>query len=359
MRCGYCFAGGGSYSGERDYMSAETAKKAVDFLTEHSGNRKSLEIDFFGGEPLLNLSAVQETVAYARSREKACGKQFKFTLTTNALLLTDEINDFLNREADNVVLSLDGRRAVNDCVRKAVGGGGTYDTVAKRALAFKKSRGEKSYYARGTYTAKNLDFCEDVLHLSDLGFDQISVEPAVLPQSHPLAIRREHLPALKKEYRKLAAHYIERRRGEKSFNFFHFLLDLENGPCLKKRITGCGAGDEYLAVAPTGELYPCHRFVGLKEYRIGSVYGGAPDQAVRAPFIASSLLTKDSCKECFAKYFCGGGCAANNILYEGEIDKPYGISCELLKTRFECALGIYAAEKQSAAEYFPQEERNG
>lgn len=343
LKCEYCFGEGGTFHGKREHMSVDVAKAAVDFLIEKSGNRKNLEIDFFGGEPLLNFETVRETVKYAREREKSCGKLFKFTLTTNALLLDDEVTGFLNREMDNVVVSIDGRRQVHDGVRKTINSKGSYDTVMKKAKRFRSLRGDKSYYIRGTFTAKNLDFSKDVLHLNDEGFDQISVEPVVLGGGE-LEIRPEHLEKIFSEYELLAKEYTERRKGDKWFNFFHFMIDLKDGPCLKKRLTGCGAGDEYLAVAPSGDIYPCHQFVGRREYLIGTVFEKTLSEDIRRFFSSSSLLTKEDCKGCFAKYFCGGGCAANNIFYGGGIDKPFELSCRMMRKRFECALAAYCLE---------------
>lgn len=343
LRCEYCFGDGGTFGGGRQRMEADVARSAIDFLIENSGSRKNLEIDFFGGEPLLNFEVVKDAVSYARKREKESGKLFKFTLTTNALLLSDEVTGFLNREMDNVVISLDGRKSVHDEMRKTLGGRGSYDIAMENAKRFRRLRGDKSYYVRGTFTAKNLDFSKDVLHLSDEGFDQISVEP-VVTSGGKLEIKREHLPQIFNEYRILAKEYIKRRKTGKWFNFFHFMVDLDGGPCLKKRLTGCGAGCEYLAVAPSGEIYPCHQFVGRKDYLMGDVFSRSVSQGIRQIFASSSLLTKKSCKGCFAKYFCSGGCAANNIFYAGGIDKPYEISCEMMRKRFECALAVYCLE---------------
>ncbi len=346
--CEYCFAGGGDYHGERGHMSFETARAAVDFLIARSGGISNLEMDFFGGEPLMNFGVVRQTVAYAKRRAKEAGKHFKFTLTTNGLLLDDEITDFLNEEMDNVVLSLDGRPEVHNRVRKTRNGKDSFDLIADKFLAFRQKRGDKSYYVRGTFTAENLDFSRDVLFLNDLGFDQISVEPVVLPPEHRLAIKREHLPRILAEYETLAKEYVRRRQTDKWFNFFHFMIDLNGGPCLSKRLTGCGAGGSYLSVTPSGKIYPCHQFAEEQDYCLGSVF--RPEdlrEDIRETFAASNLLTKPSCRECFAKYHCSGGCSANSVHLCGDINKPYEISCEMMKKRTELALGIYAFEHRA------------
>lgn len=347
LRCEYCFGEGGTFGGKRERMNAATACAAIDFLIEKSGDRKNLEVDFFGGEPLLNFEVVKDAVSYARMREKECGKLFKFTLTTNALLLSDETADFLNREMDNVVISLDGRKHVHDAMRKTAGLKGSYDIAMENARRFKRLRGDKSYYVRGTFTAKNLDFSKDVLHLADEGFDQISIEPVVTGDGE-LAIKRKHLSQIFSEYELLAKEYILRRRTGKWFNFFHFMVDLDGGPCLKKRLTGCGAGCEYLAIAPSGDIYPCHQFVGKRQYLMGDVFSKSVNEGIRQVFASSSLLSKEECKGCFAKYFCSGGCAANNSFYGGGIDKPYKLSCEMMRKRFECALAIYCLENAAS-----------
>lgn len=347
MRCAYCFGGGGSYNGGRAYMDERTAKRAVDFLIEKSGGIKNLEMDFFGGEPLLNIDVLKKTVEYARKREKECGKVFKFTATTNGILLNEENSRYLNENMDNVVISIDGRKSVNDNVRKSAGGGSAYDDIMANAKYFRSIRGDADYYIRGTYTAKNIDFCDDVLFLNDCGFDQISIEPVVLDHDNPLSIKEEHLEQISRQYKKLASEYIKRRKGGKWFNFFHFMIDLEGGACIKKRLTGCGAGGHYIAVSPEGDIYPCHQFVGRKEYYMGNVFEESIDKSISEKFINSDLLTKQQCQNCFAKYFCSGGCAANNIFYGGGIDSPHYIYCQIMKTRFECALYIYAMEHEA------------
>lgn len=343
LRCEYCFADGGTYNGAAENMSLDVALKAIDMIVSKSANRHNLEVDFFGGEPLLNFDVVKKTVEYARSIEKAHNKNFRFTITTNAILLNDEIIDFFNKEMYNVVVSIDGRRSVHDCVRKTASGKGSFDTAIKNALRFKQLR-KGQYYIRGTYTALNKDFSKDVLFLNDLGFDQLSIEPVVLPENHRLAIKKEDIEQLKAEYDKLAEAYVERRKGEKWFNFFHFMLDIYNGPCESKRLVGCGAGNDYVAVAPNGNIYPCHQFDGEKDYVIGNVLDGSFNTEIPKFFAENNLLKKDKCRNCWAKYYCSGGCAANAIKYGGGINKPYELSCELMRKRIECAIAVNCVE---------------
>lgn len=343
LRCEYCFADGGTYNGAAENMSLDVALKAIDMIVSKSANRHNLEVDFFGGEPLLNFDVVKKTVEYARSIEKAHNKNFRFTITTNAMLLNDEIIDFFNKEMYNVVVSIDGRRSVHDCVRKMASGKGSFDTAIKNALRFKQLR-KGQYYIRGTYTALNKDFSKDVLFLNDLGFDQLSIEPVVLPENHRLAIKKEDIEQLKAEYDKLAEAYVERRKGEKWFNFFHFMLDIYNGPCESKRLVGCGAGNDYVAVAPNGNIYPCHQFDGEKDYVIGNVLDGTFNTEIPKFFAENNLLKKDKCRNCWAKYYCSGGCAANAIKYGGGINKPYELSCELMRKRIECAIAVNCVE---------------
>lgn len=343
LRCEYCFADGGTYNGAAENMSFDVALKAIDMIVSKSANRHNLEVDFFGGEPLLNFDVVKKTVEYARSIEKAHNKNFRFTITTNAMLLNDEIIDFFNKEMYNVVVSIDGRRSVHDCVRKTASGKGSFDTAIKNALRFKQLR-KGQYYIRGTYTALNKDFSKDVLFLNDLGFDQLSIEPVVLPENNRLAIKKEDIEQLKAEYDKLAEAYVERRKGEKWFNFFHFMLDIYNGPCESKRLVGCGAGNDYVAVAPNGNIYPCHQFDGEKDYVIGNVLDGSFNTEIPKFFAENNLLKKDKCRNCWAKYYCSGGCAANAIKYGGGINKPYELSCELMRKRIECAIAVNCVE---------------
>ena len=350
LSCDYCFAGGGTYHSERDYMSAEVGKKAIDFLIKNSGSRRNLEVDFFGGEPLMNLSVVKQIVSYARGIEKEFEKNFCFTMTTNCLLLNDENIEYLNKEMENVVLSVDGRECVHNAVRHTKNGKNAFDLILSNALKMRKARGDKKYYVRGTFTAKNLDFSDDVLFLNDAGFDQISVEPVVLSDGHPLAIKEEHLAKILDEYDKFTENYLERRKSGKWFNFFHFMIDLEHGPCSNKRLTGCGAGTEYLAVTPNGDIYPCHQFAGLENFRIGNVSDGIKRNEIREEFAANCVLGKKHCENCFAKYFCGGGCAANAYNFSGKLTGQYEIGCELTKKRLELSLAIAAIEKYVKAE---------
>lgn len=347
LRCEYCFASGGTYNTARDYMSAETAKAAIDFLISSSGNIRNLEVDFFGGEPLMNLGVVKETVEYAKSRAAEAGKRFSFTMTTNCLLLNKANAEWLNAEMDNVVLSIDGRESVHNGVRKSVSGKDCFGVILDNAVAFRKIRGDKKYYVRGTYTAKNKDFCSDILALNDRGFDQISVEPVVLPEDHPLALKMSDLEELEAEYDKLAEAYIERRKTGKWFNFFHYMIDLDHGPCLNKRLTGCGAGTDYLAVSPTGDIYPCHQFVGNEEYLLGNVREGISRQDVRERFARYTVLSKPHCAECPAKYYCGGGCTANALHFTGSPDGCYELGCALQRKRLENSLAIYYIENNA------------
>ncbi len=346
LRCRYCFAGDGQYHGDLDFMSTETAKNAIDFLISKSGGRKRLEVDFFGGEPLLNMKTVRATIDYARKVEKEAGKEFRFTITTNASLLTDELIDYFNREMYNVVLSIDGRKEVHDYMRPDASGKGSFDKSLENSLRLVRSRVGKSYYVRGTFTAHNLDFAKDVLALNDYGFGQVSMEPVVLPDGDPLAIRAEHLEELKWQYELLAKEYIARRAAGKEFGFFHFNIDIYNGPCASKRLVGCNAGDEYLAIAPNGNIYPCHRFDGIEEYVIGNVNDGTFDNSLPTLFATTNLTKKEECNGCWAKYYCSGGCAANSIQICGGIKKAYKVGCELMRKRVECALAIGAIESE-------------
>ena len=350
LRCSYCFAGTGKYSGERSLMSLEVGKRAIDFLIENSGNRRNLEVDFFGGEPLMNFGVVRGIVAYAREREKEADKNFRFTITTNCLLLDDDKRAFINENMHNVVLSLDGRREVNDAVRRRVDGSGSYDRIVPLAKKMAEERKDREYYVRGTFTRKNLDFGADVLHLADLGFDQISVEPVVAAKDSGMDIRQEDLAAVFAEYEKLAGEYVDRRRNGKWFNFYHFMIDLEGGPCVAKRMRGCGSGTEYMAVTPGGDLYPCHQFVGQKEFLMGNIFSGLNGNPVRDTFIKSNVYTKPECNACWAKFYCSGGCAANAWQFNHDINVPYHIGCEIERKRIECALWIKAQESQSGQE---------
>ena len=332
LACRYCFAEEGEYKGRRALMSAEVGKKALDFLVENSGNRRNLEVDFFGGEPLMNFDVVKEIVAYGRDLEKTHDKKFRFTLTTNGVLLNDDIMEFANKEMDNVVLSVDGRKEV-------------HDFIIDKFKKFADSRNQQKYYVRGTFTHHNLDFSKDVMHLADEGFEQISVEPVVAPDTADYAITEEDLPILMDEYDLLAKEMIKREKEGKGFNFFHFMVDLEGGPCLRKRLTGCGAGNEYVAVTPDGDIYPCHQFVGRDGYRMGSVLDGTFDRDIQAKFAHNTVLNKEKCRDCWARFFCSGGCAANAEAFHGDISQPYDMECQMERKRLECAMAIYAKER--------------
>jgi len=346
LRCKYCFADEGAYKGSREFMSREVAFKAIDFLIENSGKRKILEIDFFGGEPLMNFEVVKDTVIYAKEQAAKKDKTFLFTLTTNGVLLKGDIADFLNREMDNVVMSIDGRREVHDNVRKTVNGKGSYDIIIDNIKNFVKERGDKHYYIRGTFTAENLDFSKDVLNLADNGFKIISLEPVVLPENSDLYIGKDKMERIKEEYEVLAKEYLKRKKEGKAFNFFHFNIDLEGGPCINKRVSACGAGNEYFSVTPNGNIFPCHQFVDNPKFKMGNVFDAKIDNNIRDIFRNASLFTKEKCKDCFAKFHCSGGCAANNINFNGDIDKPYEITCEMMKKRTECAMHILAKSKE-------------
>lgn len=353
LRCQYCFASEGEYQSGRSLMPYRVGKQALDFLIAHSGDREHLEVDFFGGEPLMNLETVKELVVYGRQLEKEFNKKIAFTITTNCVLIDDDFIDFCDREIHNVVLSVDGRPAVHDAVRKTVNGKGSFDAILPKAkkLAFARQEKDQSYYIRGTFTRENLDFMQDVLFLADEGFEQISIEPVVLPSDHPLALREEDLPAIREEYRKLSHEYIKRRKQEDTwFNFFHFMLDLEDGPCIAKKMSGCGAGNDYIAVTPQGDIYPCHQFVGQTEFRMGSVITGEFNTRAQNNFRSCNICTKSDCQSCWAKYYCSGGCSANAMNFTGDIFKPYELTCQLQKDRIEQAIAIYIEEQLASQE---------
>lgn len=350
LACQYCFAEEGEYHGRRALMSFEVGKKALDFLIANSGNRRNLEVDFFGGEPLMNWQVVKDLVAYGREQEKLHDKKFRFTLTTNGVLLNDEVMEFCNREMGNVVLSIDGRKKVHDKMRPFRKGAGSYDLIVPKFQQFAESRHQDKYYVRGTFTHYNLDFSEDVLHLADLGFKQISVEPVVAEPKEPYAIREEDLPKLFEEYDKLAVEMIRRHKSGEDFNFFHFMIDLEGGPCVAKRLSGCGSGTEYLAVTPWGDFYPCHQFVGNEKFLLGNVDEGILNTDIRDEFKCCNVYAKEKCRKCFARFYCSGGCAANAYNFSGDICGAYDIGCELQKKRIECAIMIKAAEEEQKNE---------
>ena len=343
LACQYCFAEEGEYHGKRELMSYEVGRKALDFLVANSGNRRNLEVDFFGGEPLMNFQVVKDLVAYGRSLEKTHDKKFRFTLTTNGVLLNDDIMEFANKEMGNVVLSIDGRKEVHDRMRPFRKGAGSYDLIVPKFQKFADSRHQEKYYVRGTFTHNNLDFSKDVLHLADLGFKQISVEPVVAQETDSYAIREEDLPQLMEEYENLALEMVKRHGKENDFNFFHFMIDLTGGPCVAKRLSGCGSGTEYLAVTPWGDLYPCHQFVGEEDFLMGNVYEGVKKDEIVKEFKACNVYSKEECKKCFARFYCSGGCSANSYNFNGTIDGTYEIGCKLERKRVECALMVKAA----------------
>lgn len=343
LACRYCFAEEGEYHGRRELMSFEVGKAALDFLIANSGNRRNLEVDFFGGEPLMNFDVVKQLVAYGREQEKIHNKNFRFTLTTNGVLLNDDIMEFANKEMGNVVLSIDGRKEVHDYMRPFRKGAGSYDLIVPKFQKFADSRNQDRYYVRGTFTHNNLDFSKDVLHLADLGFKQISVEPVVAQPTEDYALREEDLPQLFEEYDKLAVEMIKRHKEGKDFNFFHFMIDLEGGPCVAKRLSGCGSGTEYLAVTPWGDFYPCHQFVGNEKFLMGNVYEGIKNTELQSEFKCCNVYAKEKCRNCFARFYCSGGCAANSYNFHGSITDAYDVGCELEKKRVECAIMIKAA----------------
>ena len=345
LRCRYCFADEGAYHSVREFMSEKTAKQAIDFLINNSGNRKILEVDFFGGEPLMCLQTIKNVVAYAREKGNNAGKKFLFTTTTNALLLDDEAIDFFNREMENVVLSLDGRPEVHDAIRKTRNGKGSFGLVIENIKKFVRSRGDKNYYVRGTFTSKNLDFSKDVIFLAENGFDSISMEP-VVTDIEDLAIKEEHIPEICAEYENLCDKYLEKHEKGEGFNFFHFNIDLEGGVCLQKKVSACGAGNEYFSVVPNGDIYPCHQFAGDKDFLMGNVYDGKLDARIRGKFASDCLFTRKGCENCFAKFICSGGCSANNYHFTGDINTPYPITCDMMKKRIECGMYALARNKR-------------
>ncbi len=350
LACKYCFAEEGEYQGRRALMSYEVGKQALDFLIANSGNRKNLEIDFFGGEPLMNFDVVKRLVEYGREQEVIHNKKFRFTLTTNGILLNDDIMEFANKEMSNVVLSIDGRKEVNDMMRPSRNGKGSYDVIIPKFKKLAESRNQTNYYVRGTFTHNNLDFSEDVIHLAENGFKQISVEPVVALPEENYSLKEEDLEKIYEEYDKLAAYILEKKQKGEGFNFFHFMIDLSGGPCVAKRLSGCGSGTEYMAVTPWGDLYPCHQFVGEEKYLMGNVFEGVKQKEMQEEFKCCNVYSKEKCKECFAKFYCSGGCAANSYKFHGSIHDTYDIGCKLQKKRVECALMIKAAEASLSEE---------
>lgn len=342
LKCEYCFASQGDFNGEKAFMSLETGKKALDFLVKNSKNRRNLEVDFFGGEPLMNFDVVKELVYYGRKIEKENNKNFRFTITTNGLLLDQEKMDFINEHMSNVVLSLDGRREVNDNMRKTINGQGSYDLIVPKFLDMANSRNGKDYYLRGTFTSKNLDFSKDIMEMYKLGFKSVSVEPVVTEPEMEYAILEKHLATILDEYDKLSKEYIKIKRKDKDFNFFHFMIDLNQGPCAIKRASGCGAGVEYLAVTPEGDLYPCHQFVGDEKFLLGNLDEGIKNTSLVDEFNEANVYNKEDCSNCWAKFYCSGGCHANAYNFNKNINKPYTIGCEMEKKRIESSISILA-----------------
>ncbi|MCH5210940.1 MAG: thioether cross-link-forming SCIFF peptide maturase [Oscillospiraceae bacterium] len=354
LRCKYCFADTGEFHGGRSLMSAEVGKKAIDFVISNSGARRNIEIDYFGGEPLMNFDVVKEITEYAKEQGEKHNKNFRFTITTNGILLDDEVMDYINQNMSNVVLSLDGTKETNDKVRYRVDGSGSYDSIVPKFQKLAESRNQDNYYVRGTFTAYNTDFAKDVIHLADLGFKQTSVEPVVAPETEDYALKEEHIEAVLAEYDKLAEEYAKRYDEGRGFNFFHFMVDLDQGPCAIKRLSGCGAGHEYLAVAPNGDIYPCHQFVGNTDFLMGNVKDNTFNEDIKNQFERSNVYTKPKCADCFSKFYCSGGCSANAYNFNKDINKPYELACEFQKKRLECAIAVEAHKKLNK---FKEEEK--
>jgi len=345
LNCEYCFASQGKYHGERALMSFEVGKRALDFLIENSGTRHNLEVDFFGGEPLMNWDVVKQLVAYAREQEKIHNKNFRFTLTTNGMLIDDDVIEFSNKEMSNVVLSLDGRKEVHDRLRKDYMGKGSYDIILPKFKEFVERRGNKSYYMRGTFTHANTDFTNDIFHMADMGFTELSMEPVVCAPTDASALTEADLPVLFEQYEILAKEMIKRKREGRPFTFYHYMLDLKHGPCIYKRISGCGSGTEYVAVTPTGDIYPCHQFVGDSKYLLGNIYDGISNTQVQNKFKLCNAYARKECEDCWAKLYCSGGCAANSYHATGKITGIYEYGCELFKKRIECAVMLQIADE--------------
>ena len=345
LNCDYCFASQGKYHGERAVMSFEVGKRALDFLVENSGTRRNLEVDFFGGEPLMNFEVVKELVAYARSIEKEKNKNFRFTLTTNGMLIDDDVIDFANREMSNVVLSLDGRREIHDRHRVDYAGKGSWDRIVPKFKKLVDARGGKNYYMRGTFTHENPDFLEDIKVMLDLGFSELSMEPVVCAEGDPAELTREDLPIVLDQYEKLAELMIERDKAGKPFTFYHYMIDLTGGPCIYKRISGCGSGTEYMAVTPWGDLYPCHQFVGEEKYKLGDIYSGVTNTEAQCEFAECNVYSREECRDCWARLYCSGGCAANAYHSTGSVRGVYKYGCDLFKKRMECAIAVQVARR--------------
>lgn len=344
LNCSYCFASQGKYHGDRALMSFEVGKRALDFLIENSGSRTNLEVDFFGGEPLMNWDVVKELVKYARSQEGSCHKNFRFTLTTNGMLIDDDVIDFANKEMSNVVLSLDGRKEIHDRLRVDYAGNGSYDRIVPKFQELVKSRGGKNYYMRGTFTHTNPDFTKDIFHMADLGFTELSMEPVVASPDDPAALTASDIEIVKEQYEILAKEMLRREKEGRPITFYHYMLDLTEGPCIYKRISGCGSGTEYMAVTPWGDLYPCHQFVGDEKYKLGDIWNGVTNHSLREQFRSCNAYSRSECNDCWAKFYCSGGCAANAYHASGSIQGTYEPGCELFKKRIECAIMMKAAE---------------
>ena len=343
LRCKYCFADEGEYNGHKGKMSLETAKKAIDYVVKRSGPRKKIEIDLFGGEPTMMMDTIKEIIAYARENEAKWNKRIRFTMTTNATLLTDEMMDYMDKELENIILSIDGRKEVNDKVRIRFDGKGSYDQILPNIKKMVAKRDKnKAHTVRGTFTRENLDFYEDVKMMVDEGFREISIEPVVLEDGHPLALRKEDLPKIFESYDKLYDELVQKKAEGKEFNFYHFKVDLNGGPCVYKRISGCGAGFEYVAITPQGEVYPCHQFVGKEEYKLGSIYDDSYNADLGMSFKKAHIYNKPKCRNCWARFYCSGGCQANNIAFNNDINNPYDIGCQMQKKRIECAIALKA-----------------
>lgn len=344
LSCEYCFASQGKYKGDRAIMKFEVGKRAIDFLIESSGYHRNLDVDFFGGEPLMDWRVIKKVVAYARSLEEETNKKFRFTLTTNGMLLNDEVTEFCNKEMYNVVLSLDGRKEVHDHLRKTVAGIGSYDHIVPKFQDFVDKRGDKEYYMRGTYTHNNVDFTNDIFHMADIGFDKLSMEPVICDPSEPYALTEEDLPEIYRQYEILADEMLKRDEEGNGFTFYHYMLDLSEGPCVQKRISGCGSGTEYIAVTPWGEIFPCHQFVGDEEFSLGNIWDGITQKDVQCQFKQSNCYSKPECENCWAKMYCSGGCPANSLHATGSINGTYGFSCDIFKKRIECSMMVKVAQ---------------
>ncbi len=342
LKCNYCFASQGNFKGERKMMDLETGKKALEFLAKNSGKRRNLEVDFFGGEPLMNFNLVKELVAYGREIEKIYNKNFRFTITTNGVLLDEDKMNFINENMDNVVLSLDGRKDINDNMRQTISGAGSYDIIVPKFKEMVEKRGDKDYYIRGTFTSKNIDFSKDIMDYYDNGFKKVSMEPVVTSEEMDYALREEHLQDVLNEYEKFSRDYINIKKKDKDFYFFHYMIDLSQGPCIIKRAVGCGAGSEYLAITPEGELYPCHQFVGEKDFQLGTLDDGIVNTDLRDKFKNANVYTSEECRKCWARFYCSGGCHANAHYANNDFSKPYRIGCEMEKKRIECSISILA-----------------